>query len=162
MDVTAHPSASPSISAAPTTTASPTQPPTDECFFVNVDVLPDDYPGEVSWTIVSQLDEELVLIESEEFSPWSLQTRRVCLPEGDYRFTVFDTANDGIFAPGYYNVTSYGRPIARGGGDFSQYTGNETVAFSLPLEPEQSAWDSGSDESSSTFGGFIPVEGPPV
>ena len=53
----------------------------------------------------------------------------ICLQEGSYQFTIYDSASDGIFDPGSYNVTSYGE-IIKEGGDF---VSSESTLFSIPF-----------------------------
>ena len=56
----------------------------------------------------------------------------MCLPAGEYEFTIYDSAGDGIccdWGDGHYNVTSVGELIAQGG-DFED---KETTMFSIPF-----------------------------
>ena len=63
-----------------------------------------------------------------------VRTESMCL-EGDrkYQFAIYDSEEDGIFTPGYYNVTSTsdGSLIVKGG-DFED---SESTIFSVPYEP---------------------------
>ena len=52
----------------------------------------------------------------------------LCLPEGDYEFTIEDSRGDGIRG-GYYNLTS-GEDVIVRGDDFGYI---ETTVFSLPF-----------------------------
>jgi len=64
----------------------------------------------------------------------SFETRHesICLQEGEYQFTVYDSAGNGIccvWGQGSYNVTSYGE-IIKEGGDF---VSSESTLFSIPF-----------------------------
>ena len=90
---------------------------------------------------MNAMEEESLFIErSEEYLlKDSLQSRKVCLQEGEYKFTIKDSDGDGII-PGHYNITSYGELIAQGG-DFGRI---ETIGFSIPWTPAPSASPSSS------------------
>mmetsp|Transcript_37653 Transcript_37653/g.69184 ORF Transcript_37653/g.69184 Transcript_37653/m.69184 type:complete len:1210 (+) Transcript_37653:238-3867(+) len=139
LEETPQPSISPSSSRLPT--SSP-----HECTTVVVNIFTDNFPDEVSWTIFrvatsNAMEEESLFIErSEEYLlKDSLQSRKVCLQEGEYKFTIKDSDGDGII-PGHYNITSYGELIAQGG-DFGRI---ETTGFSMPWTPAPSASPSSS------------------
>ena len=55
----------------------------------------------------------------------------ICLEEGSYKFTINDSALDGIDGIGHYNVTttSEGELIAKGG----EFEESETTSFSFPF-----------------------------
>ena len=60
---------------------------------------------------------------------WSL-----CLPEAQYRFTIYDTGGDILccqFAKGEYSL-SYGMEVIAQGGDFES---DESTVFSIPYVP---------------------------
>ena len=61
-----------------------------------------------------------------------LNSHRVCLKEGQYKFTIYDNRGDGIccaYFEGGYNVTSVGEVIAQGG----QSGRNESTIFNVPF-----------------------------
>eukprot|EP00580_Thalassiosira_gravida_P020003 CAMPEP_0201663322 /NCGR_PEP_ID=MMETSP0494-20130426/5163_1 /ASSEMBLY_ACC=CAM_ASM_000839 /TAXON_ID=420259 /ORGANISM="Thalassiosira gravida, Strain GMp14c1" /LENGTH=71 /DNA_ID=CAMNT_0048141893 /DNA_START=6 /DNA_END=221 /DNA_ORIENTATION=+ len=68
----------------------------------------------------------------------------MCLEEGQYEFTIYDSHGDGIFygfdndndsfVPAHYNVTSYGELIVEG----AEFDNSEATSFSLPLPPAPS------------------------
>ncbi len=56
----------------------------------------------------------------------------VCLGMGEYQFTIFDSAGDGIccsYGNGYYNLTFDGMLSAQGG----KFKSEETFYFSSPI-----------------------------
>ena len=60
----------------------------------------------------------------------STVSESLCLDEGSYEFTVFDS--DGIcclYGDGQYNLTSNGNVIAQGG----EFTNSETTVFFVPI-----------------------------
>ena len=63
------------------------------------------------------------------FNGTERDAQSICLQEGSYQFTVYDSVGDGIFDPGSYNVTSYGEIIKEGG----EFVSNETTVFSIPF-----------------------------
>ena len=72
---------------------------------------------------------------SLQFEPEALHSRRVCLPEGDYEFTIYDTGygdmgGDGMES-GSYEVKSNDAIIKKG----QHFGSNETTPFSLPFVP---------------------------
>lgn len=142
LDVSSQPSSSPSSSVAPTTTVSPSQTPTEECCFVEINMLR-TFPNDISWTIsklavANGTKGESLPIESSSFQLYnSLQSDRVCLLEGGYVFTIYDSYGDGLFPPPvpHYNLTSYGELIH--GGNFTGF--NETAVFFIPFKPEQTS-----------------------
>mmetsp|Transcript_12790 Transcript_12790/g.27763 ORF Transcript_12790/g.27763 Transcript_12790/m.27763 type:complete len:144 (+) Transcript_12790:1-432(+) len=75
-----------------------------------------------------------------------MRKESICLEEGVYQFTIYDSLEDGIYAPGHYNVTSYGELIAQG----EDFEHSETTIFSLPLTPAPSATPSFSQTPSSS------------
>ena len=60
----------------------------------------------------------------------------LCLPEGEYQFTIYDLSEVGIcYGQGSYNLTSYGNVIMQGG----QFrAAGETTMFDLPFDPSTS------------------------
>ena len=140
LDVTPSPSLSPSLSLVPTTTTTslPSQSPTDECWFVEINILHDCCPRDLAWTITRTAggNVDAIVEESSEFYPEAVKFNstldRACLPEGEYVLVMKDSYGDGIASPGNYNVTSYGNLIARGGGS-DGFQKDETTAFSIPF-----------------------------
>ena len=59
-----------------------------------------------------------------------LQKESMCLEEGQYEFTIYDSYGDGLlFFSGHYNVTSYGELIVEG----ADFDNSEATSFSIPL-----------------------------
>ena len=137
MDETANPSASPSSSPRPSLQPSISQHPTiDQCIDVEVSILTDQWPVELSWTLSKEGidgDRAESIVSSDDFfyEQESLVVSNVCLYEGNYTFTIRDSAEDGIFDPGYYNVATNGIVIKRGGGS-NGFQDEESVSFSVP------------------------------
>jgi hypothetical protein len=170
LDETPSPSTEPSTSSAPTTTFSPshipsltpsisTHPsssssPTEECWPVNINIVHDGCPEEISWTIYS-INGTLAPVQSPSTpSPTHSEpenvvargyycsnydesctdeaTDKVCLQEGVYEFIIQDRYGDGISYPGYYSLMSKGIEIKRGGG-YNGFKDEETTTFSIPL-----------------------------
>jgi len=75
----------------------------------------------------------------------TLRKESMCLEEGQYEFTIYDSYGDGlliddvyydnIYVPAHYNVTSYGELIVEG----AEFDHSEATSFSLPLPSAPSA-----------------------
>ena len=123
------PSPSPTVSPLPTIT----------CNWVDIVVVFDEYPLETSWQIqkIVNSGDNIVL---ETFNGTSDEANKVrnesmCLEgEQTYQFTIYDDYEDGILAPGHYNVTSNGSLIAQGG----KFGLEEVTTFSIPFVPGSS------------------------
>jgi len=134
LEETPRPSTSPSSSSLPTLT------PSNGCIPIVVNILTDEHPDEISWTIYKVADintseeKNLFTKRSERYSEEkSSYSQTVCLLEGEYKFAINDY--DGIELPGYYNITYYGELITAGG-DFER---SEVTSFSIPWNPSPSA-----------------------
>ena len=106
---------------------------------VEVKITADDYPNEISWTLVSNCETGITLNSSTSYKiiddygnyHWVSATRvsaTECLPRGKYEFTINDTAGDGIccfFGQGGYNILVNGTTVHSGG----QFGSIETKTF---------------------------------
>ena len=146
---TAMPSVShvPTLSPAPTSTQAPsTSPsislsPTETCFWIDITIEYDDDPHETSFELWrresgsgSNTMEEVLIYKNEGNHGDSVYKKSKCLTEGEYEFTIKDTAGDGICCGvmqgnGHYNVTSNGILIAEGG----EFNRKETSLFMIPF-----------------------------
>ena len=75
--------------------------------WLNVQVQPDQYPGETSWEIYNSVDEIVAL--SPQYTNTNLQETIVLLDEGGYNFVIYDDFGDGIccdFGEGYFGLTN--------------------------------------------------------
>ena len=55
----------------------------------------------------------------------------VCLSDGSYQFTIYDSAGDGLYDPGTYKVTTNGSVIA--GNDSFENSFEKSTMFSIPF-----------------------------
>jgi len=123
------PSMEPSTSMDPT--LSP--PPTRKCHQIEIGIVCDDFPSDISWELHKSVNgngKELVKSQTALMGDTSNSTS-ICLPEGEYQFTINDIFGDGIEAPGYYNVTSDGNLIVQGG----EFGLGEITSFPIPYTP---------------------------
>jgi surface protein len=131
--ITVPPSTSPSSSLAPTTAFRPSSSPTETCWWVEVTIVFDQWASQTSWDVqrINAVGDNTILKEFIGTDSDDSETRQesICLQEGEHQFTIYDSAGDGIFDPGYYNVTSYGEIIKEGG----VFVSNETTVFSIPF-----------------------------
>jgi hypothetical protein len=115
----------------PLTSESSLSSPTETCFWIDITVAFDDEPSLISWDVqrVNDSGENKVLMISKGGADdvYQLRDESICVEEGLYQFTIY--GKGGIRYPGYYNVTSYGDLIARGG----KFDCSENVTFPIPL-----------------------------
>jgi len=108
------------------------------CYLIEVVIIYDWAPIQSSWTLqrISAFGSS-ALVKTYEEASWIARsyTESMCLPAGEYEFTIYDAAGDGIccdWGDGHYNVTtSNGTLIAHGGA----FESEETTRFSLPIVP---------------------------
>ena len=127
---TTVPSASPSSSVSPTET----------CYWIEIEVVYDEFPAESSWELlrVDTIDDAIERKSYAAADGDTLFTESMCLQEGEYKFTIRDSQGDGICCDsgeGSYNVTSNGELVVLGG----EFGYNETKTFSIPFVPASSA-----------------------
>ncbi|MEJ2045534.1 MAG: endonuclease [Reinekea sp.] len=87
----------------------------------------DDYGSETSWEVVqgnTQIDSGSGYSSNQSYSI------DLCLNNGNYTFTIYDSYDDGIccsYGNGNYNLTSGGQTLASGG----NFRSSESTSFSL-------------------------------
>jgi len=106
-------------------------PPEDDCFPLIVDIVFDNYSEDTSWDI-SQGGANIA--RSIEYAPQTATDKReLCLPAGDYVFTIYDVYQDGMccaWGQGSYSVTTANGVVIKEGAEFGQ---SESTSFSLPF-----------------------------
>lgn len=133
--VSPSPTERPTTSAAPTTARPSPSPtvsfaPTENCYWVEVDIVYDSFPTETSWTIENDMGDVMKSYQEEDWVAM-FYSESICLQEGTYQFAILDEHGDGMLAPGYYSLTSYGEYIDQGAG----FGHTSTSTFSLPWTP---------------------------
>jgi len=107
----------------------------DECYQIEIAIEYDGYPAETSWELHRLVyngggDE---LVDSHAGSSGdTLFNQTICLPEGEYNFTIIDA--DGIccsYGQGNYNITTPNGGVLAEGGEF---TGSESSIFVFPFD----------------------------
>ena len=123
-------SMSPSVSLGPTGLCS---------YWITIAVLYDDNPHESSWYLYRKKSDKNILIKSH--SGWHgdaniVHTESFCVQEGEYNFTITDTASDGLCCGlegnGMYNVSTDGGVLIVEGGEFKK---SESTLFLIPFVP---------------------------
>ena len=103
----------------------------ETCFRIDITIAFDDEPSLMSWDVqrVNDSGDNKVLMISKGApnEAYQLREESLCVEEGVYKFTIYDSGG-GIRYPGYYNVTSNGDLIARGG----KFKCSENVTFPIP------------------------------
>ncbi|MFN9882008.1 MAG: hypothetical protein ACK53R_01400, partial [Bacteroidota bacterium] len=93
-------------------------------------VKPDNYPGELSWTLFDAQNN--ILLQNGTLLAATEKTDSFCvLPNTCYKFVINDTYGDGIccaYGSGYYVLVLDGDTIATGG----DYDFSETTLFNCP------------------------------
>ncbi len=109
-----------------------TCPPCPPCTNVTVSINLDDYPGETSWEITNSGGSVVASGGTYGSLPdGSNVTETVCLTDGCYDFTIFDSYGDGIccsFGTGDYSVSVSGTGVVASGGAFAF---DETTNFCI-------------------------------
>jgi len=106
------------------------------CLFVNLYF--DKHSEDTSW-IIKDTDGGIVMDQSLAYDAGlTTVSPQVCLPEGNYEFTIYDAYEDGMcckWGDGVYNVTSTSGDIIVMGGTFGS---DETTNFTMPFDPADS------------------------
>ncbi len=93
---------------------------------VIVEVLTDTYGSETGWSIRGASGTEYMVVEPGTYANSTLYQTQVCVPADEcITFSIIDTYGDGIFNPGYYQVTLEGEIVMSGG----QFTSGESSQF---------------------------------
>lgn len=110
----------------------------DQSLVLNLNIDLDDFPNETTWQITSALNEVI-----DSGGPYNdgddPVSETICLPDGCYDFTIFDSANDGIccgFGFGSYSIVDeFGTVYAEGG----QFGESETSEICAVLDTQTTA-----------------------
>eukprot|EP00584_Thalassiosira_punctigera_P007169 CAMPEP_0172534552 /NCGR_PEP_ID=MMETSP1067-20121228/6870_1 /TAXON_ID=265564 ORGANISM="Thalassiosira punctigera, Strain Tpunct2005C2" /NCGR_SAMPLE_ID=MMETSP1067 /ASSEMBLY_ACC=CAM_ASM_000444 /LENGTH=513 /DNA_ID=CAMNT_0013319359 /DNA_START=47 /DNA_END=1588 /DNA_ORIENTATION=+ len=140
------PTVSPRPSFSPTETTAPTEDLCPDATAIELILKTDNYPGEISWTLVDDCTgEEEGALPSPEFPEYNqyltVYTHKWCLPESVWTWTIEDTgasgAGDGIccgYGDGYYILKREGEVVGSGG----NYTRTDSHTFGLGCAPSSS------------------------
>lgn len=110
----------------------------------------DNYPGETTWTVVNSSG-TTVASGGSYSGAGSTVTEDLCLPNGCYDFTIFDSYGDGIccgYGNGSYSLTDGSTVLASGGSFGSSEVTNFCVGSTPPPPPPSYC---GSEGSNSNF-----------
>jgi len=119
---TDEPTASPTIEPTQAPTLEPTQSPTEPCLIFEVEVETDDYGGETSFSLMDE-DKNIYLSEGpfESSESYDFST---CLPDGRYKFVIFDSDGDGMCCEngkGSYKLLLNGSTLTPTNGKFEYF-----------------------------------------
>ena len=126
-------------SVYPSTSPSTSQPPSIDCSNVRaeINILTDQSPQETNW-VLSKITttNDITILEGNPQQKGSYYADEICLGDGEYNFTIYDSYGDGIGGDGHYSISLDGKVIAKGG----NFGTSETVAFPIPYDkfPSQS------------------------
>lgn len=112
-------------------TPNPSPTPVDDCYDVSIYMQFDMYAQDTSWDISQGGN---IVVSSPPFAPGTTEdTQELCLPPGDYVFTIYDVYGDGMccnWGEGSYRVVATNNQVViKEGGQFGP---SESTAFSLP------------------------------
>lgn len=107
----------------------------DQASEMTVNIILDDYPGETTWSFTNAFNE--VVASGGPYSDGDNPvSETVCLVDGCFDFTIFDSANDGLccdFGTGSYSVTDQsGTTVASG----AEFDGSETTEICAVLDTQ--------------------------
>jgi hypothetical protein len=109
----------------------------------------DNYPGETTWSVVNGSG-TTVASGGPYSGAGSTVTEDICLPNGCYDFTIFDSYGDGIccgYGNGSYSLTDGSTVLASGG----SFTNSETTNFCVSNAPPPPISYCGSEGNNSNF-----------
>lgn len=95
---------------------------------VTFTLVTDNYPSETSWTLTS--GSSTIASGSGYTNTNTTYTEDLCLADGSYTFTIYDSYGDGICCSqgnGSYNFSTLSESLASGG----SFSSSETVSFSI-------------------------------
>ena len=65
--------------------------------YVYIVINPDQYPGETSWAIITELEDTIVSGGPyDDIIDYSPQVTQLCIPNGEYIFNISDLYGDGL------------------------------------------------------------------
>jgi len=115
-------------------------PTTSTCTVVDISVTFDDFPEEISWAVqkieIGNGNQVVMKVFNGTVEDVQVHDESVCLSDGSYQFTIYDSAGDGLYDPGTYKVTTTnGVVIAGGNNDLFENSFEESTMFSIPFTP---------------------------
>ena len=110
--------------------------PTQACAVdVDLEILTDRYGDEITWTITDDSSGSTVL-NGGPYDDTTFYDLSYCLPFGCYTFQIFDSWGDGLFSPGYYELSIDGVVISSGNNygysDTAQFCGTPPIPTISP------------------------------
>ena len=103
--------------------------PTCDQIKLKLEIKTDSHPMETTWEI-KNTTQQTVLSGGPYFSPNTLNTIDICLPEGCYTFNIYDQFGDGIccnYGNGYYNLKKESSVLVNG----SRFGSSEKKSFCI-------------------------------
>lgn len=100
----------------------------------SVDVFFDGDEEEISWEIRDFRGAKIVSQETTAVYTDAAYRRlyvEQCLNEGDYVFTIYDSAGNGLQDPGHYDLAIDGKEFFKGGGDSRSFSSSESTSFTV-------------------------------
>lgn len=107
-------------------------------YIVTLDLTTDQYGEEITWELQNQQGSQVLISgPGVEYDDETNYTEELCLPNGCYRFVIFDSAEDGIccqYGDGSFGLTGPNNVTLGGGG---QYTDQQVVPFCLSVSVDE-------------------------
>lgn len=88
----------------------------DQYLLLNVTILADNYGGEISWQMTDASTNQILVLNENDLVSNVLLSVTKCVPIKDcYLFSLYDSAGDGLFDPGFWIVELDGKDVFSGG-----------------------------------------------
>ena len=136
IELTFTPTNIPTTSIQPSTSPSVSALPTIDCGvqFFKLTLITDIFGGETTWDLKDNNGNEITSGGPYPSLIFDTYVETKCLVDGLYTFTIYDSAEDGIFSPGGYELAWGGVAFASG----NNFGSRDTVPFAVPLRLTQS------------------------
>lgn len=99
---------------------------------LSLNLLLDNYPDETSWVLTDNTDIVFASGGPYDGQPGAFLNIPICLPDGCYKFQMFDSFGDGIccdYGNGYYLLKDQNDQVLAAGGEFEN---DDIIPFCLP------------------------------
>jgi hypothetical protein len=111
---------------------------TGETYSFTLNLVTDDYGTETTWQVTNEINQVLYAGGPyPDFTDGELYSEDICLPEGCYTFTIFDSVGDGIccgfFGDGNYSLVDQNGIALVSGAEFGSEESGEFCALNTEV-----------------------------
>lgn len=106
----------------------------DQYFLLNVTILADDFGEEISWQMTDASTNQILAVNENDLVSNELLSVTKCVPIKDcYLFSLYDSAGDGLFDPGFWIVELDGKDVFSGGSnEFNGWSKSKSFGPNCP------------------------------